>query len=78
MESHSTFLNVCFLASSIILTIAGVFQFGHLIGLAVYSPHFSFDSITLLQVGLISSGVWGLNTFIKIMKKLMLKEHHGL
>ncbi len=77
MDNRSTFFNLCLLSVYLIFAIAGIFQFGHLIGLAVYSQHFSFDSITLLQVGLISSGSWGVFEFIRTIKKLTTKAKYN-
>ncbi|WP_199611046.1 hypothetical protein [Flocculibacter collagenilyticus] len=58
------------LSISLILALAGIFQIGKLIGLAVYSSDFSLNSISIWQVGLISSGIWGISEFTRTIKKL--------
>jgi hypothetical protein len=67
---QSNFLKWVLLAICLIATLAGIFQIGKLVGLAIYSNDFSVNSIELWQVGLISSGVWGAFEFVRTMKKL--------
>ena len=67
---QSNFSKWFLLAICLIATLAGIFQIGKLVGLAVYSNDFSVNSIEIWQVGLISSGVWGVFEFVRTMKKL--------
>jgi len=67
---QSNFLKWVLLAICLIATLAGIFQIGKLVGLAIYSNDFSVNSIEIWQVGLISSGVWGAFEFIRTMRKL--------
>ena len=67
---QSNILKWFLLAICLIATLAGVFQIGKLIGLAIYSDNFNANSVQIWQVGLISSGVWGVFEFVRTMKKL--------
>ncbi|MDO6642120.1 hypothetical protein Q4557_19400 [Shewanella sp. 5_MG-2023] len=67
---QSNFSTWVLLAICLIATLAGIFQIGKLIGLAIYSNSFSVNSIEIWQVGLISSGIWGVFEFVRTMKKL--------
>jgi len=66
----SNFSKWSLLVICLILSLAGVFQIGQLIGLAVYSNEFSINSIHIWQVGLISSGIWAISEFVRTTKKL--------
>jgi hypothetical protein len=65
-------LTICLIA-----TLAGIFQIGKLIALAIYSNDFSVNSIEIWQVGLISSGIWGAFEFVRTMKKLKVSPKYN-
>jgi hypothetical protein len=67
---QSNFLKWALLAVCLIATLAGVFQIAKLLGLAIYSNSFSVNSVEIWQVGLISSGIWGVFEFVRTVKKL--------
>jgi len=74
---QSNFLKWALLAVCLIATLAGVFQIGNLLGLAIYSNNFSVNSIEIWQVGLISSGIWGAFEFVRTMKKLKVSPKYN-
>ncbi|ALO34751.1 hypothetical protein CMT41_08520 [Colwellia sp. MT41] len=65
------------LATCLIAILAGIFQIGKLLGLAIYSNAFSVNSIEIWQVGLISSGIWGVFEFVRTMKKLQTSPKYN-
>ncbi len=67
---QSNFSKWVLLAICLIAALAGIFQIGKLLGLAIYSNSFSVNSIEIWQVGLITSGIWGASEFVRTMKKL--------
>lgn len=67
---QSNFFKWVLLAIFFIVALAGIFQIGKLVGLALYSNDFSVNSIEIWQVGLISSGIWGAFEFVRTMIKL--------
>lgn len=74
---QSNFLKWVLLAICLIAILAGVFQIGKLVGLALYSNDFSVTSIKIWQVGLISSGIWGVFEFVRTMKKLKVSPKYN-
>jgi hypothetical protein len=67
---QSNFSKWVLLAICLIAALAGIFQIGKLLGLAIYSTSFSVNSIEIWQVGLISTGIWGVFEFLRTMIKL--------
>jgi len=67
---QSNFLKWVLLAICLIAILAGVFQIGKLVCLALYSNDFSVASIKIWQVGLISSGIWGVFEFVRNHEKI--------
>ena len=60
-----------------VLSVIGIFQFGYLISLAIYSVEFSFSSLTMLQVSLISIGIWAISEFVRTFKKLKIESMYN-
>jgi len=77
MKQQSTVFYWCLLSLCLIVSIAGIYQLGHLIGLALYSNSFSINSIGIWQIGLISSGVWGVSEFVRTIKKLKVSPKYN-
>ncbi|MEZ9197685.1 hypothetical protein [Shewanella sp. 10N.286.54.B9] len=67
---QSNFSKWALLVFCSIVSLVGIFQFGQLIGLAIFSSDFSVNSIQVWQVGLIGSGIWGGSEFVRTIKKL--------
>ncbi len=74
---QSNFSKWILLAICLIATLAGIFQIGKLLGLAIYSNSFSVNSIEIWQLGLVSSGVWGVFEFVRTMKKLKTSSKYN-
>ena len=52
----------------------GLFQLGKVIGSAAFSDTFSFEQVSLMQIGLICSGVFGFYLFLLNLKKLKMLQ----
>ncbi len=74
---QSNFFKWFLLVICLLAILAGLFQLGKLVGLAIYSDSFSFNSIEIWQVGLISSGIWGVFEFFRTMKKLKISPKYN-
>ena len=74
---QSSFSKWFLLAIFLIVSLAGIFQIGKLIGLAIYSNDFGVNSIEIWQIGLISSGVWGISEFVRTIKKLKVSPKYN-
>ncbi|ASP49765.1 hypothetical protein [Cognaticolwellia beringensis] len=74
---QSNFSKWFLLVICLIASLAGIFQIGKLIGLAIYSSDFGVNSIGIWQVGLISSGVWGVSEFVRTMRKLKISPKYN-
>jgi hypothetical protein len=74
---QSSFSKWFLLAICLIVSLAGIFQIGKLIGLAIYSNDFGVNSIEIWQIGLISSGVWGISEFVRTIKKLKVSPKYN-
>jgi len=60
-----------------IATVAGIFQLGHLMGLAAYSNDFSFNSVSILQLGLICSGICGVSELVRAIYKMKVSYQYN-
>ena len=70
MFGKSKYLSWGLIIICAVLSVIGIFQLGYLIGLAIYSIEFSFSSVTMLQVSLISTGILAISEFVRSIKKL--------
>ena len=77
MFGKSKYFNWGLIIICAVLSVIGIFQLGHLVGLAIYSVEFSFSSITMLQVGLISAGIWAISEFVRSIKKLKTESMYN-
>lgn len=58
----------------LVFALVGLFQLGSIIGAATFSQVFNIEQISLIQIGLISSGIFGGYLFISTLKKLKLQH----
>ncbi|QDE32684.1 hypothetical protein [Shewanella polaris] len=77
MKHQENFFNWLWLSIFSIATAAGIFQLGHLIGVVAYSNDFSFNSVNILQVGLICSGICGVSGLVRTIKKLKVSYQYN-
>ncbi len=52
----------------------GLFQLGKIMGSAAYSDAFRFEQISLMQIGLICSGIFGFYLFVSNLKRLNMPQ----
>jgi len=70
MKVQRNNVNWLLLIISLFVASVGIFQLGYIVGAASFSSDFSVNQIGLLQIGLVSSGVWGVSEFVRNIKKL--------
>lgn len=56
-----------------LLIVLGVLTLGNLIGQYIYSPHFSFASISSVQIVLMCSGVSAFSVFLSTLKEAKIR-----
>jgi hypothetical protein len=77
MKQKSTIFYWVIVLICLIVILVGVYQLGNIIGSALYSSSFSFESISIWQIGLIGSGVCGVFEFIRTIKKLKVSQQYN-
>jgi len=56
-----------------LLIVLGVFTLGNLIGQYIYSPHFSFPSISSFQIVFMCSGVCAFSVLLSTLKEARIR-----
>lgn len=74
MVLQESFYNWFWLGVFSTAALVGLFQFGHLLGLAAYSNDFRFNSVSLFQIGLICSGICGVSGLVRTINKMKLSR----
>ncbi|MBO1897422.1 hypothetical protein HNW13_016930 [Shewanella sp. BF02_Schw] len=77
MKYQKNFFNWLWLSIFSIAIVAGIFQLGHLIGLVAYSNDFSFNSVSILQLGLICSGICGVFWLVRAINKMKISHQYS-